>query len=114
MGTIMTKERVHSRYTKAAIQLLGKLIKLRRRQACMTEAELAERVGISRTTLKKIEKGNPGVALGIAFEVATVLKIPLMGSNSKTINFDLDHIEAKLAVLPKRIHKKTEDVDDNF
>jgi DNA-binding XRE family transcriptional regulator len=40
-------------------------------------AELAERVGVSEVTMLKVEHGDPGVRLGIAFEAAALVGVPL-------------------------------------
>ncbi|MBA2317861.1 MAG: helix-turn-helix transcriptional regulator [Euzebyales bacterium] len=54
-----------------------------RRERRWTVAALAERAGISPVTLRKVEKGDPTVALGAAFEVATLLGIHLFGAPSR-------------------------------
>lgn len=55
---------------KRALRKLGHDIRDARRRRRIPVAIAAERASISRTTLVKIEKGDPGVALGI---YATVL-----------------------------------------
>ena len=55
---------------KRALRKLGGDIRDARRRRRIPAAIAAERASISRTTLGKIEKGDPGVALGI---YATVL-----------------------------------------
>ena len=59
----MTKERTYSKYTAEALSLLGKQIKLNRIKHNWNKFDLAERAGIARATLQKIEKGNPGAPL---------------------------------------------------
>ncbi len=49
----MTKDRIYSSYTREAASLLGKQIRLGRKQRKWTEQELAERAGLSRATLRK-------------------------------------------------------------
>jgi transcriptional regulator with XRE-family HTH domain len=51
--------------------LLGRQVKLGRKQRKWSERNLAERVGISRTTLQKFERGEMTCAIGLVFEVAT-------------------------------------------
>ena len=52
------KKRVYSHYTKEAAVLLGKSIKLGRKARRFTEHDFDDSVGISRITLKNIEKGE--------------------------------------------------------
>ena len=58
--------RSYSRLTEEALLLLGKQIKLARISRRRSETELASRVGIARSTLQKIEQGDPGVEIGLA------------------------------------------------
>lgn len=109
------KERVYSRHTRDAATLLGKHIQFGRKDRALTEMDLADRAGISRTTLQKIEKGDPKCELGLYFEVATLVGIPLFGADSSiTISENLERLNDKLALLPKSIHKKKKEVDDAF
>lgn len=95
--------------------MLGKHIQLARKERAQTEMDLADRAGISRTTLQKIEKGDPKCELGLCFEVAILVGVPLFDIDS-TVTFtrDMDRINDKLALLPKSIHKKKKEVDDAF
>jgi DNA-binding XRE family transcriptional regulator len=110
-----SKKRTHSRYTKEAASLLGKHIQLSRKERRLTESDLADRVGISRATLQKIEKGDLKCELGLYFEAAALVGIPLfqMDSNSN-LKMNLEHINTKIALLPKAIRKKKKEVDDAF
>ena len=110
----MSQNRAISRYTAKAISLLGQEIKLGRRQHRWTESDLADRAGISRATLQKIEKGVPTVAIGIVFEVATLVGIKIFEERPQTISFLQGRVQDKLAILPRRIRKSKRDVDDNF
>jgi DNA-binding XRE family transcriptional regulator len=47
------------------LQMLGADIATARRKRAFTVAMMAERVGISRTTYLKVEKGDPSVSLGV-------------------------------------------------
>jgi putative transcriptional regulator len=49
------------------------------RFACgeMTQAELAERIGVTRQTVIAIEQGRYSPSLEMAFRIARVLKVPL-------------------------------------
>lgn len=52
---------------------LGENIKLARLRRKLTAEQVAERAGISRRTLVSVEKGSPGVAMGIYLQVLFVL-----------------------------------------
>jgi|TARA_B100000497_G_scaffold123982_1_gene157623 transcriptional regulator with XRE-family HTH domain len=52
---------------------LGERLKLARLRRRLSATLVAERVGISRATLCKIESGDPNVAMGSYFQVLRVL-----------------------------------------
>lgn len=56
-----------------ALRKLGHDIRDARRRRRIPVAILAERASVSRTTLNKVEKGEPGVSLGIYATVLFVL-----------------------------------------
>lgn len=55
------------------LRTLGEQIRYARLRRDLTTAQIAERAGISRTTLVKVEKGDDGVALGQYFRVLIAL-----------------------------------------
>ena len=110
----MPKQRVYSRYTREANALLGEQIKLGRKQRKWSESNLAERAGISRATVQKIEKGDMSCAIGLVFEVATLTGVPLFEPDRAALARQRDRIQDKIALLPKRIRAKQEVVYDDF
>jgi transcriptional regulator with XRE-family HTH domain len=52
---------------------VGEHIKLARKRRKLTTTQVSERADIDRTTLYKIEKGNPKVSMGAYFNVLRVL-----------------------------------------
>ena len=58
---------------KRVLYIIGSDVRNARRRRRIPSALLAERAGISRTTLVKIEKGDPGVSFGIYASVLFVL-----------------------------------------
>lgn len=109
------KDRTYSRQTKDAAILLGQHIQFGRKERRLTEMDLADRAGISRTTLQKIEKGDPKCELGLYFEVAILVGVRLFNVDSNTtFTMDIGRMNDKLALLPKSIHKKKKEVDDAF
>lgn len=100
--------------TQAILQTLGSMIKVARKERKMSQADLAQRISISRYTLMAIEKGDPKVAIGAVFEAAYIVGIPLLAENKEqlaTLNKNLAHITS---LLPQRIKKGHEFLDDNF
>jgi transcriptional regulator with XRE-family HTH domain len=114
MVFLMKRQRTYSRYAKEAANLMGEQIKLGRKQKRWTEKELAERAGISRGTLQKIERGDMGCALGLVFEVATLVGIPLFEQDTYPLSRQVEQIRDKAALLPQRIRTGKDAVDDNF
>jgi len=60
---------------------------------------LAERVGVSAPTVTKIERGDPGVAIGTVFEAARISGVELYGDNLELAG---SVISRELALLPAR------------
>lgn len=100
-------KRTYSRYSLEALQLLGKMIKLARTERKLTAQDLAERAGISRGLLQRIEKGDPKCAIGAAFEVATIVGVKLFQIEGSTLSASLERVDDKLALLPKAVIKKS-------
>jgi transcriptional regulator with XRE-family HTH domain len=55
------------------MQILGENIRLARLRRDLSSEQVAERAGISRNTLIKIEKGDEGVAIGMYLRVLIVM-----------------------------------------
>ena len=109
------KERAYSRYVKDAAILLGKHIQLARKARRLTEHDCAERVGISRTTLQKIEKGDLKCELGIVLEAAALVGVKLFDIDpNHSLALSLESVSDKLALLPKSIRSSRQGVDDAF
>ncbi|WP_320200606.1 helix-turn-helix transcriptional regulator (plasmid) [Agrobacterium sp. rho-13.3] len=110
-----SKKRSYARYTLAAAQLVGNLIHLERKTRKMTAADLAERIGITRGTLHRMEQGDPKVELGVAFEACTILGIRLFDDDLRGITFRDDEARKRLALLPKYARpSQPKAVDNDF
>ncbi len=110
----MVKQRTYSKYSQEAALLLGKQIKLGRKQRKWSEKNFAERVGISRATLQKIENGEMTCAIGLVFEAATLVGINLFDQNRLPLSVSIEQTGDKIALLPQRIQSQTKVVDDDF
>lgn len=75
-------------------------------------AELAERVGVSEATMLKVEHGDPGVRLGIAFEAAALVGVRLFDGDRSRRAIEAARVEDRLAVLPQRVRRPAETNDD--
>ena len=110
----MRKLRTYSRYTAETIRLLGRQIKLGRKQRRWSESELAERAGIARATLQKIEKGDPTGTIGLVFEVAALVGIKLFDADLAAVARYRAGTDALLTLLPKHSHAPKRKPDDDF
>lgn len=109
-----TTPRSYSRLTGEALRLLAGQIRLARKSHRMSEMDLAARIGVARSTLQLIEKGSPSVAVGLVFEAATVVGVPLFVPEATTLAPHLERIGDKLALMPKAIRKPTGPVYNDF
>lgn len=107
-------KRTYSRYAETASHLLGGLIRAARKERSLTAQEVAERAGISRSLLQRIEKGALKCEIGAVFEVATIVGVPLFDADDASLRAHIHEVENKLALLPKRIKKTKKAVHDDF
>jgi transcriptional regulator with XRE-family HTH domain len=106
--------RTYSRYSLEAITLFGSLIRAARKERKMTAQEVADRAGISRGLLQRIEKGDPKCELGATIEVAAIVGVKLFDAEATTLTRHIRETKDKLALLPKSVRKKAKVVDDDF
>jgi transcriptional regulator with XRE-family HTH domain len=106
--------RTYSRYSREAVALLGGLIRAARKERKMTAQEVAERAGISRGLLQRVEKGDLKCEIGAAFEVAAIVNIKLFDADGRALSGHIRNTEEKLALLPKSVRKKAKAVGDDF
>ena len=107
-------KRSYSRYALEALELLGKTVRHGRIQRRMSANELAERIGISRGTLQRIEKGGPRVEIGLMVEAAVIVGVKLFVSDERQLRSHSSRMDDRLAVLPKHVCKAAADIDDDF
>lgn len=89
-----------------ALQKLGADIHDARRRRQLPMAVVAERAFTSRSTLQKVEAGNPGVSIGIYASVLQALG--LLSNLSQIADIGIDSVGQALssASLPKHVHVK--------
>ena len=93
------------------LRKLGNDIQLARRRRRLPTATMAERASISRTTLTKVEKGDPGVSLGIYAMVLFVLGMSEQLGEIADAKNDSVGLVLEEEQLPKRIRIK-KDLDE--
>jgi len=106
--------RPYSRYTQTALALFGQSIRAERLAGRMTAEQVAQRVGISRALLRRIETGDPGCTIGVAFEVAAIVGVPLFTEDPAALNALQKVSGEKLALMPKAIRQSRKAVKDDF
>ncbi len=109
----MTQTRTYSPPAIEAAKILGGRIRLARQERRWTSEDLAERLGVTRNTVRKVERGAMTVALGTALEAAALLNVPLFDESSSVRGRELMRIQHTLSLLPARVDKLP-DVDDDF
>jgi transcriptional regulator with XRE-family HTH domain len=106
--------RPYSRYTQTALELLGQAIRAERISGRMTAEQVALRAGISRSLLQRIEKGDPGCAIGAAFEVAAIVGVPLFADDPADLATLSRASGEKLTLMPKAVRQPRKVVKDDF
>ena len=83
-------------------------------QDTLTSPYTADRAGIYRGLLQRIEKGNLKCEIGAVFEVATIVGVTLFDVNESALTRYLGQTKEKLALLPKSVRKRSKTVRDDF
>ena len=96
--------------TLSVLQTLGAMIEERG----MSQAELSRRLGVSRYTVIALEKGEPKVSVGTVFEAATIVGIPLLAEDQRTLHKLATTVANLASVLPERSQRKKVTVTDDF
>ena len=109
---VMGNTRELSPSTVEALAMLGARVRLGRLERRWRADELAERVGVSPTTIRKVERGDPTVALGTALEAAAIVGVALFHVEQSRRAIETEFLAARLAVLPATTRRPP--IDDNF
>lgn len=107
-------DRNYSHTAREAAALLAAMIQAARLRQRMSTRELAERAGVSRSLVVRMEAGDMGAAIGAAFEMAAVLGVPLFDADPSRVGERLAHQREVNALLPKRAFRASAEVDDDF
>lgn len=90
---------------RSALRKLGGDIRDARRRRRIPTKIMAERASISRTTLHKVEKGDPGVSLGTYATVLFVLGLHDRLAELADVKTDTVGLELEEENLPQRIRR---------
>ena len=104
--------RVQSRIVKQVLTTLGAEIERGRKARKFSQADLADRIGCSRNTLRAVEAGKPSVEIGIVLEAAALVGVPLLGGDLSEIARRGDLARREAALLPQP--RPSTEIDDDF
>lgn len=99
--------------TVETLMLLAEAVRVGRLQRGWTVGELAERVGVSRPTIVRVERGEPGVAVGTVLEAAYLVGVPLFDADPDVRERYRAYKRTELALLPAAARPRRK-VDDDF
>jgi len=105
--------RPYSPTARKAAELLGLMIRAARLERNMTAQELAERAGVSRPLLSRVEKGDMTVSLGAVFEIATILGVALFEEDDERLTTRLAAEQRANALLRQRAFQASRGKIDN-
>jgi transcriptional regulator with XRE-family HTH domain len=108
------RSREYSRAVRQAAALLGAEIRQARVERRWTVRDLAERAGISTNTLLRVEKGDPTVGLGVAFDAATLVGVPLFYEEPGRLATEAARSRERAQLLPRRVRRGRREVKDDF
>lgn len=98
-----------------AARALGAQVTAARRRRRWSAARLAEQAGISAPTLRKVESGDPSVALGTALDIAVLVGVPLFSASASELAVLSRHLVDRAALLGERVVPiSDEGLDDDF
>jgi transcriptional regulator with XRE-family HTH domain len=99
---------------EAALAHFSTILRVRRKEKRITLNELADRLGVTAPTVRRLLDGSPGVAIGTYFEAAYVLGIPLFNPERRRFEADAGRVQEMDALLPMRVRPKKIVIDDDF
>jgi transcriptional regulator with XRE-family HTH domain len=110
-----TKPATISRHAQDAVMLLAGEIRAARLERRMTVAELAERAGVSRGLVTRVEQGDLACSIGTVFEIAVLAGLDLFDQGTDRRSARLASMRKILELLPKRARAlPPPKVDDDF
>lgn len=99
---------------KAALSHFAALLRVQRKEKNLTLDELANRLGISTPTVRKMLEGSPSAAIGTYFEAARILGVPLFDPNTDRFAVTASRTAEVDSLLPKRVRTRHQEINDDF
>ena len=99
--------RFHLPQSIETARVVGLRISVARRQHRMRADELAARAGIDVKTLRKVERGDPSVAVGTVFDVAALVGVSPFGVNVEALAALAAREEDRDVRLPLRVRSRS-------
>lgn len=98
---------------EAALQSLGRNVRTARLRRALTQAELAERIGVSRFVVADMERGKPGT--GVAAYLGALWALGLLDQLRTVADpaSDTEGVALERARAPKRARRR-QALDDGF
>jgi transcriptional regulator with XRE-family HTH domain len=105
--------RPYPRTVRNAIQLLGAQIRAGRLDRGWSVVELAQRAGVSEKTVRSVENGDAGVAIGTVLDCAVLVGVPLFYDDERRLAAEVERGRAPL--IGRRVRRSPQpDVDLDF
>lgn len=106
--------RTYSRQNLEGLELLAQAIRVGRIERKISAQVLADRAGISRSLLQRIENADPTCSIGAVFEAATIAGVSLFESEPGRLQTHRAVLTEKLSLLPRRPRKSERVIHDDF
>ena len=108
----MKRQRVFSETARDVAALLGAQVRQGRIERGWTVVGLAERAGVNKNTVVKVEHGDPTVALGIALDVAVLVGVPLFFGDRARLGSERRRAQEHVTLLAQRVRPAAEPEPD--
>ncbi|MFH2092134.1 MAG: helix-turn-helix domain-containing protein [Pseudomonadota bacterium] len=97
---------------KQRLETLGKNIEIARKRRGFSQEYLSRLAMVNRNTIRRLEKGDPGVSMALVATVLWVLQLDENMDNLAHPDQDQVGLSFAKASMKNRIHMKTEDEHD--
>lgn len=108
----MKRTRAYSETVRHVAQLLGAQVRQGRIERQWTIRQMAERAGIDKNTVSKVEHGDPSVALGTALDLAVLVGVPLFFDDRARLATEARRERETATLLAQRVRPRAEPEPD--